>query len=206
MENLKLDAPTIIEVVGLPGAGKSFFATQFAHTFSAAIVSFDHIRWTLFAHHTYSDNENAMVEQVADLLITELLKTRKTFVLDGGCNTRPEREEIAKRARKAGFQVVTVVVQVDDATAKRRALKRSANNPGDRYKQSMTASDFAAQEKNFQMPVVEKTTVVISGKHTYTTQARMVLKKILEIQNAPVAVRNAPRPVPILHGRSPFIQ
>ena len=74
MEALTLSSPMIIEVVGLPGSGKSFFANQFANTFGAALVSQDKIRWTLFAHHTYSDNENAMVEQVADLLITETTK------------------------------------------------------------------------------------------------------------------------------------
>ena len=54
MEALTLSSPMIIEVVGLPGSGKSFFANQFANTFGAALVSQDKIRWTLFAHHTYS--------------------------------------------------------------------------------------------------------------------------------------------------------
>ena len=164
MEALTLSSPMIIEVVGLPGSGKSFFANQFANTFGSAIVSQDKIRWTLFAHHTYSDNENAMVEQVADLLITELLRTKKTFVLDGGYNTAATRHTMANIARKHGYRVLTIVVQTDEPTSKRRATKRSDKKPGDRYKQSLAAD-----------------VVVISGKHTYNTQAKIVLRKMIEI-------------------------
>lgn len=219
MDSLKLERPAIVEVVGLPGAGKSFFATQFANTFGAALVSSDKVRWTLFANHTYSSNENQMVDQVADLTITELLKTQKTFVLDGGCNTRLAREEIERRAKKAGFQILTVVVQVDEQTAKRRATKRNAKNPGDKYKQSMPAEEFAKAVKELQVPAIDKRTVVISGKHTYSTQARAVLKKMIEIQSvptpttttkiataAPVApTATTPRPGPVLRGRGPFV-
>ncbi|MDR0957229.1 MAG: ATP-binding protein [Candidatus Nomurabacteria bacterium] len=221
MESLKLDKPAVIEVIGLPGSGKSFFAMQFANTFGAAIVSNDKIRWTLFANHTYSKDENQMVEQVADLTISELLKTKRTFILDGGCNTRIERENIEKLAKRAGFQVIMVVVQVDEQAAKRRATKRNEKNPGDIYKQSIPVEEFEKTVKSLQLPAVTKKTVVISGKHTYSSQARAVLKKILELQEVvkpapavatPIQISDEPKPVltprpaPILRGRGPFVQ
>ena len=207
MESGKLGNPIIVEVVGLPGSGKSFFASQFAKTFHAAVVSIDKIRWTLFAHHTYSDNENVMVQQVADLIITELLKTGRTFVLDGGYNTKDAREEIQKRAEKVGFQILTVVVQVDELTAKRRATKRSAKNPGDRHKQSLSADAFTMHSQEYEVPPVNKNTVVISGKHTYSAQARTVLKKILENKDGSISTKTMSRPTPILRGRGgPFVQ
>lgn len=182
MEALTLSSPMIIEVVGLPGAGKSFFAIQFANTFGAALVSQDKIRWTLFAHHTYSESENAMVEQVADLMITELLRTKKTFVLDGGYNTAAARHLLANRARKNGYRVLTIVVQTDEPTSKRRATKRSDKKPGDRYKQSLTDSQFDAAKKLYEEPsTAQADVVVISGKHTYNTQAKIVLRKMIEI-------------------------
>ena len=205
MEALTLSSPMAIVVVGDPGAGKSFFAAQFANTFGSALVSEDKIRWTLFAHHTYSDNENAMVNQVADLLITELFRTGKTFVLDGGYNTKAKRDELAARAKKAGFRVLTIVVQTDEPTARRRALGRDAKKAGDHYKQPLTPDEFARQEKLYQAPVIDGNTVVISGKHTYATQARIVLKKIVETQNAAQAAAAA-RPTPLVRSRGPFIQ
>ena len=203
MEALTLSSPMIIQVVGLPGSGKSFFAVQFAATFGSAIVSEDKIRWTLFANHTYSDNENAMVEQVSDLLITELLRTGKTFVVDGMCNTQESREALAARAQKAGFRVLTIVVQADEPTARRRALKRDARKTGDKYKQSLSPEEYIRQKELYQSPVVNKNTVVISGKHTYATQARIVLKKIVETQGARQSAGNSTQTA---RSSGPFIQ
>ncbi len=210
MESLNLSNPLVIVVAGLPGSGKSFFATQFAQTFGAALVSRDKIRWTLFAHHTYSENEDTMVDQVADLLTTELFRTGKSFILDGGYNTRAARAELAKEAKKAGFKVLTIVVQTDEPTSKSRAMKRDARRKNDQYKQSLSAEDFANLAKAYQSPIVDKNTVVISGKHTYQTQARMVLKKIIEAGGAKrttsgPAESTTTRP-PIARGRGPFIQ
>ena len=193
MEALTLSSPMVIEVVGLPGSGKSFFANQFASTFGAAIVSRDKIRWTLFANHTYSDNENAMVDQVADLLITELFRTKKTFVLDGGYNKESSRHSIANKARKNGDRVLTIVVQTDEPTSRRRATKRSSKKPGDQYKQSLTDEQFDAAKKLYVEPsTTQQDVVVISGKHTYNTQAKIVLRKMLEISGKSVTRRDIP--------------
>ncbi len=183
MEALTLSSPMVVVVVGLPGSGKSFFATQFAKTFGAALVSEDKIRWTLFARHTYSKNENAMVNQVSDLLITELFRTKKTFVLDGGYNTKATRQEIAARARKNGYRVLTIVVQTDEPTSKKRAIKRDGRRTGDIYKQSLSEDQFKTFAKSYEEPTTTgRDVVVISGKHTYGTQARVVLKKMVEAQ------------------------
>lgn len=182
MEALTLSSPMIIEIVGLPGSGKSFFAVQFAKTFGAALVSEDKIRWTLFSHHTYSANENAIVGQVAGLLITELLRTKKTFVLDGGYNSSAARHRLATVALKHGYRVLTIVVQTDEPTSKRRALKRSAKKLGDIYKQSLSEEQFAKFAAEYEEPsTTANDVVVISGKHTYATQAKIVLKKMIEM-------------------------
>lgn len=200
MEALTLSSPMIIEVVGLPGSGKSFFAIQFANTFGAALVSQDKIRWTLFAHHTYSENENAMVEQVADLMITELLRTKKTFVLDGGYNTATSRHLLANRARKNGYRVLTIVVQTDEPTSERRATKRSDKKPGDRYKQSLTKEQFEQAKRQYEEPsTTQSDVVVISGKHTYNTQAKIVLRKMIEISGQSVSARGGRSAIMVEH-------
>jgi len=205
METLTLSSPMVIVMVGLPGAGKSFFAEAFAKTFGAALVSQDKIRWTLFARHTYSENENIMVEQVSDLLTSELFRTGKTFILDGGYNMRDVRESVASQAKKSGYNVLTVIVQTDEPTSKHRATKRDGRKTGDQYKQSMTAEEFDVQAKNYQAPRIDKNTVVISGKHTYATQARSVLKKMVEVQGIGSRPTAATRPQPA-RSRGPFIQ
>lgn len=185
MNKLNLSQPLAVIVLGLPGAGKSFFANNFAKTFGAAEVSRDKIRWTLFATHTYSDNENAMVDQVANLLIAELLRAKHTFVLDGGYNGRRQRNAFAKVAVKAGFRVVLVDVQTDAPTAKARATHRLAKNSGDQYKQSLSATQFKNFANAYDVPKIANNVAVISGKHSAQMQLRTVLKKIIEIEKTP---------------------
>lgn len=212
MDQIKLQNPLVIIVVGLPGSGKSFFAAQFAKTFGAALVSQDKIRWTLFANHTYSDNENSMVLLIANLFISELLRTKQTFVLDGGYETKESRRSLSRVAAKAGYKILTVEIQVDQPTAKRRALKRSAKNAGDKYKQSLTESEFKSMAKKYNAPdQTDKNIVVVSGKYTYSTQARTVLKKIVELGAIKPQISVA-RPVDsspkssIARSRGPFVQ
>jgi predicted kinase len=118
--------PLVIAVIGLPGSGKSFFAEQFSNSLDVALVSEDKVRWMLFAHHTYNENENSIVRQVANMMTAELFKTKKTFLLDGGYNSRTSRAALATQAKKAGYKILTVIVQTDEPTAKRRATHRSA--------------------------------------------------------------------------------
>jgi hypothetical protein len=204
MDKRIMSKPLAIIIIGLPGAGKSFFARQFANSLSAPLISEDEIRWMLFAHHTHDKSENTVVKQVANMMITELFKTKRTFVLDGGYNDKASRMALATQTRKAGYNILTIVVQTDEPTAKRRSTNRSEKRAGDIHAQSLSAEMFDAQSKKYQAPLrTDKATVVISGKHTYSTQARVVLKKILEVQDV---AEIAPRPTPIVRPRGPFVQ
>lgn len=203
-----ISKPMIVQIVGPAGAGKSFFARRFSKTFGAPLVSRDRLRWTLFAHHTYSEDEESIVSQVTDVMVDELLKTGKLFILDGGYNRRPARNLIRDKAQKNNYQIFTIIVQTDEPTARNRATHRNQRSVDDRYNQSLSAEQYAAQIKAYQPPVVDKNTVVISGKHTYSTQARIVLKKLVEAQKIPIATYTKPkvRPISAVRSFGPFIQ
>lgn len=168
----------MILVVGVPGAGKTFFARQFAVTYGAPIVSEDRVRYTLFANHTYKQDENVMVAQVSSLITEQLFTAGKTFIIDGGYNSETSRTEIAKIAAKREFRTLVVWVQTDMATAKQRAIRRNPKIVGDRYMQSLTTEQFDAMAKRFTRPRASDNVVVVSGKHNYSAQARVVLNKL----------------------------
>jgi predicted kinase len=179
MKTMSLGSPMVIMVVGGPGAGKSFFARRFAETFGAPLVSEDKIRYTLFGTHTYSRDEQSMVDQVSQLLIDELFISGKTFLLDGGYNARVRRDEMRATAEKNGYRVLTVWVQTDEPTAQRRSVRRREGDTGDTYKQSMTPEQFETLSKAFTPPADSEKAAVVSGKHTYATQAKAVLQRIV---------------------------
>lgn len=177
MKTLSLAQPLIMMVIGLPGAGKSFFARQFSETFSIAHISADRIRYELFAEPQFTNDENEIVNRLQDYMTTELAKSGRSFLIDGGCNTKTARQKIAQLAKENGYGTLLIWVQTDPATAKARSLKRSPNKPDDQYSPSISDAQFEAFARRFALPIKEEH-VVISGKHVYGTQARTVLRKL----------------------------
>ncbi|MDO8335692.1 MAG: AAA family ATPase, partial [Candidatus Saccharibacteria bacterium] len=169
----------IFIVVWLPVRGKSFFARQFSETFSAPEVNYDRLRHALYAEPSFTKSELDLVEKLANYEIDELLKTQKTFIIDGGGWTKAQRLALRKKAQEAGFGTLIVWVQTDENTVKYRSMKRSKKRKDDQYNVSLSASQYEQLAKRFSAPVANEPSVVISGKHTYATQARVVLKKLV---------------------------
>lgn len=166
-------------MIGRPGAGKSFFARQFSTMFGAPIVSYDRLRFELFSQPTFSNEEQDILDRLVTYQVEELLKTNRTFIVDGGCNSKIARANFARQAKQADYGTLSVWVQTDDATCQLRATKRNKRRADDAYNVSLTPDQFINFSKRLTQPTAESH-VVISGKHPYTTQARSVLKKIIE--------------------------
>ena len=63
--------PIVVIVFGLPGTGKSYFASRLAERINAEYINSDRLRKELFPERTYSDVEKEMVYR-------EMLKKTKT--------------------------------------------------------------------------------------------------------------------------------
>ncbi len=161
-------------MVGIPGSGKSFFAEHFANTFKAPIVSFDQLRQKLFKSPIFSKDEDIIISRVADYMLDEVLKTGRTVIYEGQTNLRTDRALIAKKARGADYEPLFVWVQTESVTAKKRATKPNSS------KLFLSAEQFNASLKQFSAPHQTEKTIVISGKHPYTSQLKIVLKHLVE--------------------------
>lgn len=178
MKSLSLSQPHLIVLVGAPGSGKTFFAEKFADTFHAPYVSRERIASLLAEPNSFTD-------ELFYYQVYELLKTRQSILVEGISDTRAERLELSRYARAAGYKTLLVWVQTDPATAKNRYLKAN--------KQDKAVSPEAYDEliNRFALPMPTEKPVVISGKHTYATQARVVLKKLSE-PRAEISSKAAP--------------
>ena len=58
---IKTQIPTVVIVFGLPGTGKSYFASRLAGLTNAAYINSDRLRKELLATRTYSDKEKEIV-------------------------------------------------------------------------------------------------------------------------------------------------
>lgn len=143
--------------VGIPGSGKSFFAQSFSETFGVPYVDFDQI------DNRTTDATKA--GELALLFLTELSKTKQSFVFEGSSASRLHRTEFARLARSLGYTPLFVWVQTDQVTAGRRIAKSG----------QYTKESFAAALSEFSPPHPTEKPLVISGKHTFASQAKVVL-------------------------------
>ncbi len=165
MNQLTAASPHAIIMIGIPGAGKSAFASRFAETFQAPIVSQTQLERS---YHLSTEQSAAL----RDTILTEYMKTRRTVLIDGGVDNKQSRETLVKRLIKADYRPLIVWVQTDTAQAMRRALKPYPIGSG------LNTDSFNDAVNQFDAPSSKEKTVVISGKHTYTSQLKIVLKQL----------------------------
>ena len=199
MKSLTLSKPLIIIMVGLPGAGKSFFAQQFSESFGAPVISYDRLRFELFSEPTFSKDEQELVQRVAMYQLAETVKSKHTCLVDGNGYSKVERMTLRRIAREAGYDTLLVWVQTDAATSKQRATHRSARRKGDQYNPNLSLEQYEQHAKRLTAPSADEQYIVISGKHTFATQLKAVLTKLTTPREEPAAPTPPPRDTPTIN-------
>lgn len=162
-------------MAGIPGSGKTFFAEKFAATFGAPFID-------SLAIEALARDEQAAGTLIA-LTVGEVAKTKQTFVFEGNADSRVRRSEFARWASSRGYRPLIVWVQTDEATSRTRTLKAK----------SLSKDEFDSALAKFSPPHPDEKPIVISGKHTYASQAKVVLGHLSA--EARPADEPAPRPV-----------
>ena len=172
MKPLTPSMPRLIVVMGIPGAGKTQFAEHFAKMFHAPFVN---------AHtlQVLSHADDAHTERLALHTLGEVLKAQRTFIYEGPTFNRAHRQLLEKLVRAAHFKMLLVWVQTDSIEAKKRVMRAR------RY----SSDQFEELLDKFEIPLATEKPIVISGKHTFATQVKMVLRHL-----ADAARSSAPEP------------
>lgn len=178
MKSLSLTIPKVLFLVGTPGAGKTYFAEKFSNTFSAPFLQLEALRHAVAPEPTYSAAEQKIVDTLADNMLDELLKTGKTILYEGGLEARTARMALAKKVRQAGYEPMFIWVQTEAITAKQRATKGVRG----RTNQLISPERYEQLVGKFTAPNQAEKPVVISGKHTYGSQAKIILKRLSNSQ------------------------
>lgn len=186
MKSLQLTKPYLLVAVGLPGSGKTFFARQFSDTFNAPYIDYGYYSSVITSDKT----SNEMIDHIYGLLF----RTRQTLVIEGRGSTKTERKDLMDMAAKNGYGILFVWVQTEPATAEYRAVYAKASA-------TMNQKQFDRSMKDFENLSTSEPYMVISGKHTFSSQAKTVLKKLVTDRpsgtvSAPSAKAGGPRPAP----------
>lgn len=166
MKPLQLQKPHLIVVVGLPGSGKTYFAEQFSDAFSLPYVNYSDLLRKL--------PDADLAASVADYVLSLVLRTKHTLVIEGRGATFAERQTIMTNAQASGYIPLFVWVQTEPQTCQKRAL---ANG--------VSTEELIEAARRFDTLHPSEPYAVISGKHMFNSQARSVLNKLGKDQPIP---------------------
>lgn len=160
----KKSKPRALLIFGAPCSGKTTFGEKFAQRFDLAYFDFDEIK------------EKHRLTRKMILLIVELLtRTGKNLVLEGGLATEKERAELRNVLRASGYEPTLIWLQTDMATIRLRMKSRYKSVSAAREAYDVAVSILEAPTE------IEKP-LILSGKHTFETQARHVLAGLAETE------------------------
>jgi predicted kinase len=112
----------IVFVVGLPGTGKSFFASRLAKMIDASYLNSDMIRKELFAERTYSYDEKKEVYDTMLGKAKEAIAIGQNLVLDATFHKKETRDTFMKQLSDQD-EVFYIEIHSAESTIKERLMK-----------------------------------------------------------------------------------
>jgi len=115
----------IIIVFGLPGSGKSYFASRLAKELKAKYVSSDVVRKQLFTVRKYTGEEKTKVYDVMKKEMKEAIQRGKDIVLDATFYKESIRNKFKETAEAFKEKIIFIEVWADQKIIlKRLSMKR----------------------------------------------------------------------------------
>ncbi len=183
--------PLLVILYGFPGSGKTYFARQLCDNIHAAHVQADRIRYELFDKPRYDKQENAIVTQLMNYMSEEFLSAGLSVVYDTNAMRLNQRRALRDLANKLKVQTMLIWVQIDTESAFSRIAGRDRRKADDKYAMPLDRTTFDSLISHMQNPTPAENYIVISGKHTYTTQQSAIMKRLRELGLIPSADANA---------------
>jgi predicted kinase len=141
--------PTLILMVGLPGAGKTTRAKQLAATHRALRVTPDHWMVPLFGDNM-ADGKRFVLEGRLISVALQALRLGTSVVLDYGLWARDERSALRWLARASGAASRVVYLPVEREVQLARIARRQEAAPLETF--PMTEAEIDEWQKQFQVP------------------------------------------------------
>ena len=153
----KKSKPRALLVFGAPCSGKTTFAEKFARKFDLAYYDFGEIR-----------KDNRLTKKNMLLLVELIGRTGKNIIIEGCLDTEKDRTEMRNALRAAGYEPTLIWIQTDITTIRLRLKMR--------YRSVATAKEvYDGTVAGLEAPTDIESPIILSGKHTFDTQARHVL-------------------------------
>ncbi len=121
----------VIIVFGLPGSGKSYFASRLARKMEAVYVSSDEVRMGMFPVRSYSEEEKMMVYEAMLGEMEKTIITGKDIVLDATFYREEIRKKFMDLADSYGVKICFISVGADENIIAERVSKKRQSSEAD---------------------------------------------------------------------------
>ncbi|MDB5161286.1 MAG: hypothetical protein JWO96_666 [Candidatus Saccharibacteria bacterium] len=180
MNKVALSKPVLICVYGFPGSGKSYVARHLNDVLEIAHVNADRIRSELFQTPRYDAQENSVVSHLMNYMTEEFLSAGVSVIYDANALRLAQRRKLRETAKKHKAEFMLVWIQIDPDSAFNRLENRDRRTSDDKFSQPHTQASFNSHIGGMQNPQGEDY-LVISGKHTFTTQKGAIINKLYQM-------------------------
>lgn len=119
----------IIFVFGLPGSGKSYFATRLAKLIKAEYLNSDLLRKEMFKHRTYSDLEKELVYNKMLEKMQIALDQKKDLIIDATFHTAKRRKLFTDKINEGEYTFIEV--WADEHITRERVSKSRPDSEAD---------------------------------------------------------------------------
>lgn len=181
MDKIYPNKPVLLVLYGFPGSGKTYFSRQFCQGVHAAHLEEDKIRKELFENPKYTKQENLVVNRLMSYMAEEFLKAGLSVVYDANAMRTGQRRHLKELAKNNKAESVVLWLQVDADTAYIRNVKRDRRKSDDRYSAGYDVEGFKEVASMMQHPNENENYVVVSGKHTFSSQISTVMRKLADM-------------------------
>lgn len=181
VNKVSLVKPVLICFYGFPGAGKSYVSRNLSDIIQLAHVSGERIRNELFENPRYDVQENAIVTHLMNYMSDEFLSAGVSVVYDTNAMRLAQRRTLREMAKRHKAEFLLVWLQTDQESAFYRTQNRDRRTADDKYSQQLDHTSFERQLMGMQNPQPGEDYLVISGKHTFTTQKNAIMSRLYQM-------------------------
>ncbi len=120
----------IVIVFGLPGSGKSYFASRLAKRINAGYINSDHLRMEMFKVRAYSEEEKAAVYNAMLLKMKEAITENTDLVLDATFH-KSETRKLFINEMKGRRSIIFIEVKASENISRERLEKKRPYSEAD---------------------------------------------------------------------------
>lgn len=127
----KMERKELVVILGLPGAGKSFFARALAEKLQGIHLNSDIVRKELLEQPTYSENEKARVYQELFNRVRKSLEKGELVIVDATFSKFDHRLPYYNLIRKLKGKLSLIQIVADESVIRERLSKKRPDSDAD---------------------------------------------------------------------------